>query len=328
MRSIEPMKMISKALALIFALSVLFMISSCKEPDPVRTGILNPPPITIPQKTQTVKVESLKNGLEYVVDSELSCHIVGVGSFDGEELVIPESDSEGRVITYIADYSFKNCTNIKSLRFEGNTTEICGGAFQGCTSLESVTFPESLRKIGTFAFYGNSSLQYIFIPESVTTIGQNAFANCTSLKKFEVDERNADFKALDGVLYSYDMKSLMIYPIGRPDKEFTVPEGVERINNSAFEYCLNIEKLITSTTLTEIDDHAFRCCTNLSSVSLFDAFHRMGGGCFYSCSSLGTIYYSGSEEMWKKKDDDDKEYVLLANTWKEKAGSCTIVYGK
>ena len=235
-------------------IAAAFLVS-CKDEiiTPV-TGVQTYDPIIIPPTNKNEEVLSFENGLEYVVDSDISCHIVGIGSFTGDTLKIPGKDSEGRVVSYIKDYSFKNCTFIKTLILDEGIVEINGGAFQGCTNLTSVTFPESLRVIDTFAFYGCTSLESIYINANISKIGQNAFALCTKLAGIEVDEENKTYRSIDGVLYSSDLKTLDIYPAGKTDANITLPDGVERINNAAFGENQYIVSVKSPKGFTEIDD--------------------------------------------------------------------------
>ena len=40
-----------------------------------------------------------------------------------------------------------------------------------------------------------------------------------------VDEDNKFYKSIDGVLYTYDGKTLVAYPTGKTDREYDVIEG-------------------------------------------------------------------------------------------------------
>lgn len=44
-------------------------------------------------------------------------------------------------------------------------------------------------------------------------------------------EGNSSYTSVDGVLYSSDMRRLEMYPPERPDREFTIPDGVENMDN-------------------------------------------------------------------------------------------------
>ena len=57
-----------------------------------------------------------------------------------------------------------------------------------------------------------------------------------------VEEGNEAFCSIDGVLFSKDGKRMLMYPNGRTEEEYTVPEGVERIW-AAFDYPENLKVL-------------------------------------------------------------------------------------
>lgn len=82
--------------------------------------------------------------------------------------------------------------------------EIRDGAFDSCVRLSSITLPKSLRTLG------------------------DAFRGCMELKTVKVSPENPSFKSVDGVLYSRDMETLLVYPPARAASEFTVPETVRR----------------------------------------------------------------------------------------------------
>ena len=55
---------------------------------------------------------------------------------------------------------------------------MCFGTFSECTQLSSVTFECDLTEIGDFMFFNCSSLDTITLPETVTSIGNAAFQFC------------------------------------------------------------------------------------------------------------------------------------------------------
>ena len=50
-----------------------------------------------------------------------------------------------------------------------------------------------------------------------------------------VEEGNEAFRSIDGVLFTADGKTLLLYPKGRTEDRYVVPEGTERIESN-FEY--------------------------------------------------------------------------------------------
>ena len=57
-----------------------------------------------------------------------------------------------------------------------------------------------------------------------------------------VEDGNEAFCSIDGVLFTKDGKEMLIYPNGRTEEEYTVPEGTERVW-SAFYYPENLKVL-------------------------------------------------------------------------------------
>lgn len=76
---------------------------------------------------------------------------------------------------------FSDCLNIVTVNIPALNI-IPTSAFYGCTNLESVTFSENLTEIGYYAFQNCSKLNNVVIPATVTIFRNQCFQNCTSLK--------------------------------------------------------------------------------------------------------------------------------------------------
>ena len=107
-------------------------------------------------------------------------------------------------------------------------------------------------------------LRFVFIPKYVKEI-KWSFWECEKLERITVAPDNAFYCDIDGVLFSKDKKTLIAFPQGR-SSEYTVPEGVEQINNMAFKNNKTIKKLIIPDSLTNIGINAFYRCENLEEI--------------------------------------------------------------
>ncbi len=140
--------------------------------------------------------------------------------------------------------------------------------------------------IGRYAFEYAKALETISIPKSITTIGNGAFYGIKTMKAFTVDAENPNYTAVDGVLYTKDMKTLLYYPAAKEGTTFTVPSSVTTIAEGAF---LNATKLQTITLpdgVTTIERRAFMNCTALTTLNIPASVTELGSSALRGCSAL------------------------------------------
>lgn len=114
----------------------------------------------------------------------------------------------------------------------------------------------AITSIESEAFIGFYSL-VVSIPESITSIGNNAFTNCFAF--IVVDEGNAAYKAVDGVLFNKDMTTLISCPMMKSG-EYKVPSTVTAIAEYAFYPCTHLSKIFLPKGVSSIGECAFTGC--------------------------------------------------------------------
>lgn len=134
-------------------------------------------------------------------------------------------------------------TRIKTLIIDEGVTSIGDRAFQDCRNLSNVKLPNSLTLIYNDAFSNCTSLASVIIPDSVTSIGDDAFLGCISLKSIEISDNNKNYSSVDGVLFNKNKSVLVIYPAGKTDSVYSIPNSVTSIGNSAFSGCDNLKNI-------------------------------------------------------------------------------------
>lgn len=67
--------------------------------------------------------------------------------------------------------------------------------------------------VDKFTFVSDEYVQYIYIGPSVTQIDEQAFVYCKQLRAVFVDDANPNYKDIDGVLYTKDGSTVLLYPI-------------------------------------------------------------------------------------------------------------------
>ena len=118
-------------------------------------------------------------------------------------------------------------------------------------------------------FNWDEKIETVYIGKDVKELYGESFVNLRALKNFVVDENNENFCAVDGVLYTKDMKTLLCCPKGyEKQDEFVVPATVEVISRSAFSDC-KFEKIALPEGLKRIENMAFLTAENLKEITSY-----------------------------------------------------------
>ena len=99
-----------------------------------------------------------------------------------------------------------------------------------------------VTNISDYAFYG-SGLASASVSANVTSIGTFAFGKCTSLTDIVVDGSNANYSSSNGVLYNKDASTLICYPAGKENLNYTLPSTVTTITEGAFAYGSHLQTI-------------------------------------------------------------------------------------
>jgi len=218
--------------------------------------------------------------------------VVGIadGAFSGcsiASVTIPAT------VTFIGDYAFENCVYLTDVTLPASLTAIGGGAFSGCIGLTELVLPAGIESLPPYAFAYCSGITAIELPAALKTIGDRAFIGCSKLAALTVEEGSTSFTAVDGVLYSADGKELLIYPAGKTDTAFAVPDGVASIEAYAMAGS-RIASLTLPASLKDIGSSAFSSCPGLTSVVFPDEGSiAIGPDAFSGCMNLVDVTITG-----------------------------------
>ncbi|MGN1102034.1 MAG: leucine-rich repeat protein, partial [Huintestinicola sp.] len=179
--------------------------------------------------------------------------------------------------------------SIKTVAIEQGVTSIGNYAFFECSYIESISIEGSVTSIGDYAFDSCSALTSITIPDSVTSIGNIAFTNCSSLTSIYVDDHNQNYCSVDGVLFSKDKNTLIAYPANKSGASYVIPDSVNSIEDSAFEFCHSLTSITIPDSVTSIGDNAFAHCSSLTSITIPNGVNSIENHAFDGCDSLTSI---------------------------------------
>lgn len=192
----------------------------------------------------------------------------------------------------IKSNAFANAESLESFNFPKTVTKIGRNAFTGCTSMATATFADDadIQVIGEGAF-ADCGLTSISIPKKVKTIEREAFRNCKVLTQINVTEfttqidpeafkycdnltdinvskKNEVYSSVDGYLLSKDKETLLIFPPGKANENFTLlPPSIVKIGDYAFYDCTKLTNVTIPNKVTTIGKRAFGLCKNLNTVT-------------------------------------------------------------
>ena len=208
---------------------------------------------------------------------------------------------KGNQLSAIPERTFDSCMNLEKLSLPDSVTSIGKRAFYNCEMLTRID-GGPVKEIGDYAFERSGIIDIYGILDDGVSLGFGLFAKNETDKyyehSFEGNEKqldipasatltegtfygspingisltgseNANYKLINGSLYTSDGKTLVAYfptalnednEYEKTDEadanEFHVPDGVTRIAPYAFFEC-RLDRIYLPSSLTEIADHAF-----------------------------------------------------------------------
>ena len=204
---------------------------------------------------------------------------------DLEEFVIPEN------VTEIDTEAFENC-EFSSIELPQGLKKIGIWSFGKCLNITNIVIPDSVESISAFAFGGCSNLSDVALPETKPQINEYAFRGTKYEKTIEYpeeeypegeypEEENTDFGIeADGTLVAYfGTDTNIVVPegvkkIGRVFAGNTrvtrivLPDGLEKIDNKAFDGCLVLQEIVVPDSVTTISEGAFAGARNLKKLTV------------------------------------------------------------
>ena len=191
---------------------------------------------------------------------------------DTRKLVIEEG------ITSIGRYSFYQFSNLREVVLPSSLISIHEFAFMDCNSLSTLTIPSGVREIRAPLYYCSGDF------------------GLPSLSSIQVSSSNSSFKAVNGILFTKDMKKLVFCPIANGISSYTVPAGVEEIGGYAFHRHRTLTSLSLPSSLRTIGECAFEWC-KIPSVSLPSGLTSILGSAF-QFSDIKAVTIPGGVGSW------------------------------
>lgn len=161
------------------------------------------------------------------------------------------------------------------LRNGGSYRHIANKCF--CSSkLERISLPETLETIGHNNFSG--LITSFNIPTMIHDFPADNLIACDKLETITVSEGNTAFKAVDGILYNYDLTVAVFCPNAKTGR-IVLPSSVKHIGDYCFYGCKNLKDVVIPPFIESIGEYAFSKST-FNKLIIPNSVKTIGYGCF------------------------------------------------
>lgn len=159
-------------------------------------------------------------------------------------------------------------------------------------AVTKVVIGEEVTGIGKYAFANLYKLNDIFIPANIQRISNRAFYG-TSIAAYTVAEGNPYFSTDEhGVLFNEDKTVLVSFPLNYAGN-YSIPEGVEIIEDYAFHGCNRLRELTVPGSVKDMEC-AIQYCDALKTVIFSEGITELGYFVLSGCPSLYRIQLPNS----------------------------------
>ena len=136
-----------------------------------------------------------------------------------------------------------------------------------------------VTSIGDYAFWTYDGSACVILPDTINSIGINPFYRSNEIN-FNISPDHPYLAVIDGALFSKPDKRLIYCP----NEEYTyeVPDGTQIIGERAFSNCERLMEVVLPDSVTKIENFAFDRCINISSITFSDNINSMGTNPFTS----------------------------------------------
>ena len=191
-----------------------------------------------------------------------------------------------KTVTSIKTYAFQGAQKLTTLNISEGVTTLHYGIAESATLLSTINLPDSYTVMSETAFADANALTSIAISDLVTSIGATYFYGIRNLSSITVDNNNAYYSSIAGVLFDKSQSKLITYPQGKTGSNYAVRDGVTHIGSGAFR-----NSQFTSVSIpegvTHIESGAF-LGSRVESISLPDSLIEIASQAFQS-SELMTV---------------------------------------
>lgn len=269
--------------------------------------------LDLPQRLETIGERAFETGSFTRIGIGRNVSQIGYRQTDARALVNGSNPFGNNLVAIDVDPANRNFASVDGVLYTKDLTTLL--AYPPARKSDTLILPETLTEIKSYAFnsmQAYNNLKNIGISAAMTDADalHSAFDD-RPIECFTVSSRNPEFCAEDGVIFSKDHKTLVLYPPGRPEPRYQVPARTEVIGSNAFVGCTKLITLDLTRGLTTIESNAIYDCPLLYHLIIPETVNTIESNAFrlYSNTTFD-LYFKGDvpENFGWYVADYDSEY--------------------
>lgn len=149
----------------------------------------------------------------------------------------------GSAITNLGNYTFDNCSSLRTVTIPNTTITMGASTFRSCTSLKCIVMPKGLNYTSNNTFSHCASLKIVSLSKGITEYDFSVFGNCPSLRR---------------IVFPVGVTSLGISTFTTTIllSRVVIPDGVTEIGNSVFSSCFRLQCIKIPASVTKLGIYA------------------------------------------------------------------------
>ena len=188
--------------------------------------------------------------------------------------------------------------------------------------LSSTTYIYSINpncvKVYPDAIPSYLNIKKLNIPAATTDLSfgtwpQFSYSTFT-LEEFDVDTDNSAFCSIDGVIYDKEKAQVLLYPPGKQDTHFTIPDNVTTVAKYVF-YNNSYLTSINFNNVQTVDACAVFSCSLLQTITIPSSLTSISTGAFQTCPKMSKYIVEAGNPNYSTDDngvlfDKDKKILI------------------
>ena len=183
----------------------------------------------------------------------------------------------------IEPWAFLKCEKLERVVWNAQTKIVPPNCFVGCSSLLSFNF-KNVEVIGHYSFKG-CGFREVNLPSNIEKIGKGAFECCRKLEKVIWDAK-------------YSIVEQECFKSCEKLSAFNF-ENIEIVGNAAFS-ASGLKSVSLLSNVKEVENEAFSFCLDMEKVDWCSKCKSIPAHCFFGCSELSKFDFSGVNTIGKE----------------------------